>query len=88
MIEYDLRHRIWLLSTPTTAYALGLDDGTPRHVRRGPPLALEQAAAGAEEQRYSRQEACWQGLLHQPPSAAFLQVDGVGSVKADCWSVS
>ncbi|MDP9868951.1 MULTISPECIES: hypothetical protein [Streptosporangium] len=54
MIEYDLRHRIWLLSTPTTAYAPGLDDdGTPRHVRRGPPLTLEQAAAGAEEQRYS-----------------------------------
>ncbi|WP_433381337.1 alpha-galactosidase [Streptosporangium sp. CA-115845] len=46
MIEYDPQRRIWLFSTPTTAYALGLDDdGTPRHVHWGRPLTLEQAAA-------------------------------------------
>src|SRR5437868_5964365 len=45
VIEYDPLHQIWLLSTPTSAYALRLDEErTPRHVHWGRPLTLEQAA--------------------------------------------
>ncbi|WP_433256403.1 alpha-galactosidase [Streptosporangium sp. CA-135522] len=46
MIEFDPTHRIWLLSTPASAYALRLDeDDTLCHAHWGRPLTLEQAAA-------------------------------------------
>jgi alpha-galactosidase len=43
-VHFDPAHRLWLLSTPATSYALRLDDNeTPRHVHWGPPLTIEQA---------------------------------------------
>ncbi|MFG2076161.1 alpha-galactosidase [Nonomuraea maritima] len=45
LVTYLAEHRLWLLRTPATSYALRLDaDDRPRHVHWGPPLTAEQAA--------------------------------------------
>ncbi|MFI7704872.1 alpha-galactosidase [Nonomuraea sp. NPDC049480] len=43
LVTYLADHRLWLLRTPATSYALGLDpDDRPRHVHWGAPLTAEQ----------------------------------------------
>jgi alpha-galactosidase len=45
-ISFDAAHRLFLLATPATAYALRLSpDGAPKHVHWGGPLTSRQAAA-------------------------------------------
>ncbi len=44
-VDYHPDSRTWLLSTPSTGYALRLDGDTLRHAYWGPPLTLAQAAA-------------------------------------------
>jgi alpha-galactosidase len=42
-IQFDPSHRLWVLHTPQTSYALRLDErDVPRHVYWGPALALAQ----------------------------------------------
>ncbi|WP_433253826.1 alpha-galactosidase [Streptosporangium sp. CA-135522] len=44
MIFFDPAAKLWLLTTPSSSYALRLDEGdAPRHVHWGAPLTLEQA---------------------------------------------
>ncbi|MCW2938069.1 MAG: galA [Actinomycetia bacterium] len=51
-VQFDPLHRLWLLSTPNTAYALRLDaHDVPRHVYWGRPLTLAQAASVPEVRR-------------------------------------
>ncbi|MDP9867446.1 MULTISPECIES: alpha-galactosidase [Streptosporangium] len=45
-VQFDPAHRLWLLRTPGSAYAVRLDgEDVPRHVYWGPPLTLAQAGS-------------------------------------------
>jgi alpha-galactosidase len=45
-VVFDAEHRLWLLSTPNSSYAVRLaDDDTPCHIHWGAPLSLIEAAA-------------------------------------------
>ncbi|WP_127500612.1 alpha-galactosidase [Actinoplanes solisilvae] len=47
-VVFAPEHHLWLLSGPSTSYALRLDGGGVRHVHWGAPLTLEAATALSE----------------------------------------
>ncbi|HEX5403107.1 MAG TPA: alpha-galactosidase [Pseudonocardiaceae bacterium] len=91
-ITFAAAERLWLLSTPNSAYALRLaDDDTPTHVYWGPPRSLAEVTAlpVARPHRISSFEtlpdpdelAVAAGARFGPPSLAVRFADGTSAVE-------
>jgi alpha-galactosidase len=93
-VEFAAAQRLWLLTTPRSAYALCLaDDDSPVHVYWGAPLSLAEATAlpvstphlisSFETLPEPDELAVEAGPRFGPPSLAVRYADGTGAVE---WS--
>ena len=86
---YEPHERLWLLRTPTTSYALRLDeDDNPRHVHWGAPLTATQlrapdgkAASSFDSTVESEELAAEGGARFGPPGLQVRFADGTRGVE-------